>query len=155
MRSLQTSIVKTVYLDYASTTPVDPQVVASMLPFFSQKFGNPSSFHHKGMEAKNAVDDARSRIASLLGCSPHELFFTSGGTESINFALKGIAFAHKQKGNHIITSTLEHHAVLDTCAYLEKQGFTVTYVPVDAQGRCARLFPIHRRSQGTLFKSRQ
>ncbi len=135
MRSLQTSIVKTVYLDYASTTPVDPQVVASMLPFFSQKFGNPSSFHHKGMEAKNAVDDARSRIASLLGCSPHELFFTSGGTESINFALKGIAFAHKQKGNHIITSTLEHHAVLDTCAYLEKQGFTVTYVPVDAQGR--------------------
>ncbi len=87
------------------------------------------------MEAKNAVDDARSRIASLLGCSPHELFFTSGGTESINFALKGIAFAHKQKGNHIITSTLEHHAVLDTCAYLEKQGFTVTYVPVDAQGR--------------------
>lgn len=125
---------KETYLDNSATTPTDPRVLEEMLPFLSDIYGNPSSFHSKGKEAKDAVDSAREKVAKILNCSSKEIIFTSGGTESINFALKGIAFANREKGNHIITSKIEHHAVLETCAYLEKNGFEITYVNVDKYG---------------------
>src|SRR3989338_9689210 len=125
---------KEIYLDYAATTPMDERVLQDMLNFFTKAYGNPSSFHSKGMEAKNAVDNARDRIEKILNCSSKEIIFTSGGTESINFALKGIAFANKERGNHIITSRIEHHATLDVCSYLEKKGFEITYLDVDKYG---------------------
>jgi cysteine desulfurase len=125
---------KSIYLDHAATTPADPEVVKAMLPYFSEIFGNPSSLHSFGQEAKRAVEEARDRIASFINASPDEIVFTSGGTESDNFALKGMAFAGKDKGNHIITTLVEHHAVIESCRYLEKQGFRVTYLPVDAFG---------------------
>jgi cysteine desulfurase len=123
---------KEIYLDHASTTYVRPEVVQAMLPFFEQKFGNPSSLHHLGLEAKSAVDDSRNKIASILNCKSSEIIFTRGGTESINLAIKGVA-SLKGKG-HIITSTIEHPAVLNTCAWLEKKGFSVTYLEVDDDG---------------------
>ncbi|MBS3091067.1 cysteine desulfurase [Candidatus Pacearchaeota archaeon] len=125
---------KEIYLDYAATTPLDPQVLKEMLPYFSEKYGNPSSMHEKGLEAKQAIEDSRKTIAKILNCNPGEIIFTSSGTESINLALKGIAFANKDRGNHIITSKIEHHVVLDTCKYLESQGFRVTYLDVDKYG---------------------
>jgi len=125
---------KEIYLDYAATTPVDERVLQEMMDYFTKIYGNPSSFHNKGMEAKNAVDNARDRIAKILNCSSKEVIFTSGGTESINFALKGIAFANKERGNHIITSRIEHHATLNVCRYLEKKGFEITYLDVDKDG---------------------
>lgn len=125
---------KSIYLDHAATTPVDPSVVEAMLPYFTEIFGNPSSLHTFGQEAKKAVEGARDSIASLINAKPEEIVFTSGGTESDNFALKGVAYARKDKGNHIITSAIEHHAVLETCHYLEKQGFTITYLRVDKDG---------------------
>jgi len=125
---------KTIYLDYSATTPMEKEVVNSMMPYFSEKFGNPGSFHSKGLEAKNSLDSARETVAKILNCTPSEIIFTSGGTESINFALKGIAFQHKLKGNHIITSKIEHHAVMSTCEFLEKNGFKVTYLNVDKYG---------------------
>ncbi|MBI4634399.1 MAG: cysteine desulfurase NifS [Deltaproteobacteria bacterium] len=125
---------KSIYLDHAATTPVDPEVVKAMLPYFTEHFGNPSSLHSFGQEAKKAVEGARDSIASLIGAKAEEIVFTSGGTESDNFALKGVAAARKDKGNHVITSVIEHHAVLETCHYLEKQGCAVTYLPVDRDG---------------------
>src|SRR3989344_7177859 len=125
---------KEIYLDYAATTPLDPQVLKEMLPYFSEKYGNPSSMHEKGLEAKQAIEDSRKTIAKILNCNPGEIIFTSSGTESINLALKGIAFANKDRGNHIITSKIEHHVVLDTCKYIESQGFRVTYLDVDKYG---------------------
>lgn len=125
---------KSIYLDHAATTPVDPEVVKAMLPYFTEHFGNPSSLHSFGQEAKKAVEGARDSIASLIGAKAEEIVFTSGGTESDNFALKGVAVARKDKGNHVITSVIEHHAVLETCHYLEKQGCAVTYLPVDKDG---------------------
>ncbi|HLW03135.1 MAG TPA: cysteine desulfurase family protein [Ktedonobacterales bacterium] len=125
-----------IYLDYNATTPLDPAVVAAMRPYLETLFGNPSSGHAYGHAAKDAVDQAREQVADLLGCLPDEVIFTSGGSESDNQAIKGIAFAQRGRGNHIITSEIEHPAVLNTCRYLEaRHGFRVTYLPVDADGR--------------------
>lgn len=124
-----------IYLDYNATTPLDPAVVAAMRPYLEQHFGNPSSSHAYGQAAKEAHEQARGQVASLLGCSPDEVIFTSGGSESDNQAIKGIAFARRERGNHIITSQIEHPAVLNTCRYLEmRHGFEVTYLPVDGDG---------------------
>ena len=125
---------KSIYLDYAATTPVDPEVFKAMLPYFTEHFGNPSSLHSFGQEAKRAVETARASVASLIGAETEEIVFTSGGTESDNFALKGAAAARRDKGNHIITTAIEHHAVLETCRDLEQQGCRVTYLPVDRDG---------------------
>jgi len=123
-----------VYLDHAATTPVHPRVVEAMMPYFTDKFGNPSNLHDIGREAKNAVEEARSRTASLIGAKPEEIFFTSSGAEANNFALKGLAQANSQKGKHIIVSQIEHFSVLHPAKGLEKSGFTVTYLPTDKQG---------------------
>jgi cysteine desulfurase len=123
-----------IYLDYAATTPTDPEVVKAMLPYFSEAFGNPSSAHEFGREAAAAVAAARENVAALLGVKAPEIVFTSGGTESNNFAIKGVAYANRSKGNHIITSSIEHHAVTEPCHFLEKQGFEVTVLPVDRYG---------------------
>ena len=123
-----------VYLDHAATTPVHPKVLEVMLPYFSQKYGNPSSIYTLAQEARKAVDDSRETVADILGCRPNEIVFTSGGTEADNAAIKGAAFSTKQTGNHIITSSIEHHAVLHTCQFLERFGFEVTYLPVDEYG---------------------
>jgi len=125
---------KPVYLDYNATTPIDPRVAEAMLPFINEHFGNPSSSHFYGAEARKAVENSRAQIAGLLRCGVDEIIFTSGGTESNNFALKGAAFTRRQKGNHIITTSIEHPAVIEVCRFLEKNGFTVTYLPVDATG---------------------
>jgi len=125
---------KRVYLDHAATTPLDREVFEEMRPFFSLKFGNASSLHSFGREAHDAVEKARERVAAVLKCKTSEVFFTSGGTEADNLALKGIASANRENGKHIITSTIEHHAVLHTCQYLEKNGYEVTYLPVDRYG---------------------
>lgn len=123
-----------IYLDYAATTPADPRVVQAMLPYFTDYFGNPSSLHSFGQEAKRAVETARQKIASFIGANPEEIIFTSGGTESDNTALIGMAHAKKNKGAHIITTAIEHHAVLETCRFLEKEGFRITYLNVDKHG---------------------
>lgn len=123
-----------IYLDYSATTPVKQEVLNEMLPYFTEKFGNPSSIHSFGREAKQAVDVARDRIAKAIGAKQEEIFFTGGGSEADNWAIKGIVYANKGKGNHIITTKIEHHAVLHTCEYLEKNGFEVTYLDVDQYG---------------------
>ena len=125
---------KQIYLDYAATTPAHPDVVEVMKPYYSEIFGNPSSIHSFGQEAKGAVESARERISELIKAKPGEVVFTSGGTESDNFALKGVAFANKNKGNHIITTSIEHHAILTTCDFLKTLGFEITIVPVDEFG---------------------
>jgi cysteine desulfurase len=127
---------RTVYFDYNATTPLDPQVREAMMPYLGAVFGNPSSVHHVGRQARAILDDARDRAAKVLGCKPSEIIFTSGGTESTNLAVFGAARLLKPKGRHIITSAVEHHAVLHCCDYLaKKEGFEVTYLPVDSQGR--------------------
>jgi cysteine desulfurase len=123
-----------IYLDYAATTPVNRDVLEAMLPYFTQAFGNPSSIHMKGHEAKIALEDARASIASFIGASPSEIYFTSGGTEANNFIIKGIARANRRKGNHIIISLIEHHSVLDACRSLEEDGYRLTYLVVDKYG---------------------
>ena len=125
-----------IYLDYAATTPLHPQVREAMLPYLEERFGNPSATYGLARQATEAVDTARDSVASLLGCRSTEVSFTSGGTESINTAIKGVAFAQQlaRMGNHIITSAIEHHAVLHSCQYLEKFGFEITYLPVDSDG---------------------
>ncbi len=125
---------KPVYFDYGATTPCDPEVVAAMLPYFSDRFGNPSSMHAFGKKAKEAVEEAREGIAAFLEAAPGEIVFTSGGTESNNMAVKGAAYARRGKGNHIITSQIEHHAVLEPCHFLEQEWFEVTILPVDGDG---------------------
>lgn len=127
---------RTIYFDYNATTPLDPQVLEAMLPYFGEVYGNPSSVHHVGREARALLDEARERTAKVLGCKPSEVIFTSGGTEADNLAIFGTARLLREKGNHIITSAIEHHAVLHCCDYLaKKEGFEVTYLPVDAEGR--------------------
>ena len=125
---------KRIYLDNAATTAVHPQVIEKMLPYFTECYGNASSVHFVGRDARKALEESRRRVAAVLNCKPQEVYFTSGGTESDNWALKGTAFANRKKGNHIITSAIEHHAILHTCEWLEKQGFEITYVPVDEFG---------------------
>jgi cysteine desulfurase len=125
---------KRIYLDHAATTPTHPEVVEAMLPYFSESFGNPSSIHFLGQETRVIVDEAREKIASLIGAQSDEIVFTSGGTEADNSALKGVASACAHKGNHIITTSIEHHAVLESCRFLEEQGFAVSYLPVDRYG---------------------
>lgn len=122
------------YFDYNATTPVDPRVVEAMGPFFTEIFHNPSSFYSKAGEANHAIDIAREQVAKLINASPKEIFFTSGGTEADNLAIQGAASMFKQKGNHIITSAIEHPAVLKACQYLEKNGYEITYLPVDEKG---------------------
>jgi len=125
---------KRIYLDYAATTPCDPLVLKAMEPYFFQEFGNASSIYTEGQEAKAAIEEAREKLASFLGAKPEEIIFTSGGTESNNFAVQGIAYAQSKKGNHIITTVIEHHAIGEPCKLLEKRGFEVTYVGVDKNG---------------------
>ena len=126
---------KPIYLDYNATTPHDPEVVEAMRPFFEEEFGNPSSSHYYGTRPKQAVNHAREQIAALINCKPQEIIFTSGGTESNNFAIKGCAETFGDKGNHIITAQIEHPAVIEVCHFLETIGFEVTYLPVDEFGR--------------------
>ena len=125
---------KQIYLDHASTTPVRPEVVEAMLPYFTEQFGNPSSIYPLGQEAADVVAAARETLAGLIGAASREVYFTSGGTEADNWAIKGFARANAGKGKHLITSAIEHHAVLHTCEALEKEGFEVTYLPVDEHG---------------------
>lgn len=123
-----------IYLDHAATTPADPEVVRAMAPYFTEHFGNPSTLYSIGREAKNALEEARESVALAIGANPEEIAFTGGGSEADNFALEGVAFANQSKGRHIITTVIEHHAVLETAVFLEKRGFDVTYVRVDADG---------------------
>jgi len=126
--------VKRIYLDYAATTPTHPEVVKAMAAYFTGAFGNPSTLYSYGQEAKGVIEEARVKVASLIGAQDEEIVFTSGGTEADNFALKGVAYANEKRGNHIITSPIEHHAVIETCKFLERKGFRVTYLPVDRYG---------------------
>lgn len=125
---------KKVYMDYAATTYVKPDVLKEMIPYFSEKFGNPSSMYSFSDETKQIIITAREKVAATINADKSEIYFTSSGTESDNWAIKGIAEAHRSKGNHIITTKIEHHAVINTCKYLEKNGFEVTYLPVDDKG---------------------
>ena len=124
-----------IYMDNAATTAVCPEALAAMLPCFGERFGNASSIHSTGRDARKALEEARRKVAECLGAKPNEIYFTSGGSESDNWAIKGAAYANQKKGKHIITTKIEHHAVLHTCEWLEKQGFSVTYLPVDEYGR--------------------
>ena len=124
----------TIYMDNHATTPIAPEVLEAMIPYLTTHFGNASSAHPFGVTAKDAVEKARHQVAELLGCSTEEVIFTSGATESDNLAVRGIAYACKEKGNHIVTSTAEHHAILDTCHALASEGFETTYLPVDKYG---------------------
>jgi cysteine desulfurase len=128
---------KPIYLDYNATTPIDPEVVEAMLPYLTEHFGNPSSSHWYGKQTKQAVETARQQVAELLHCQSDEVIFTSGGSEANNYAIKGAALANREKGNHIITSSIEHPATTEVCHYLETQGFEVTYLPVDTHGLVA------------------
>jgi len=122
---------KRVYLDNSATTQTHEEVAKIMVEYMTEKYGNPSSIHSFGREAHKAIEEARAQVATLLGANPNEIFFTSGGTEADNLAIKGVALANRKKGNHIITTAIEHHAVLHSCEFLEKEGFVVTYLPVD------------------------
>ncbi len=123
-----------IYMDHSATTPVDKRVLDFMLPYFGEKYGNASSLHSLGQEAKKAIEEARVKVAKVIHADPSEIYFTSGGTESNNFAIKGVSFADKDKGKHIITTKIEHDCVLNTCKWLEKRGFEVTYLDVDKHG---------------------
>jgi len=125
---------KQIYLDNNSTTPVDEHVLEAMLPYLKGIYGNPSSIHNAGREAKAAIENAREKVAALIGAEPSEIYFTSGGTESDNIALKGTAYLNKEKRDHIIVSSIEHHAILESAHYLEKEGFRVDYLGVDREG---------------------
>ncbi len=125
---------KRIYLDYAATSPLDPEAAGAMRPYLQKKYGNPSSIYEEGREGRRAVDRARAGVAAFIGAKPEEIIFTSGGTESNNTAIKGVAFAGKNRGNHIITSAIEHHAVTEQEKFLKEQGFEMTFVPVDKHG---------------------
>jgi cysteine desulfurase len=126
---------KTIYLDHAATTALDPRVLDSMIPYFTSEYGNASSIYSLGRHAMQAIDQSREQVAEILHCRPTEIAFVGCGSESDNLAIKGMAFASQKKGNHIITSSIEHHAVLHTCQYLDRFGFHTTYLPVDEYGR--------------------
>lgn len=137
---------KQIYLDNAATTPVHPEVEAVMRPYFCEKYGNPSGVYQMSSENRSIIENVREQIAKTLNASAEEIYFTSGGTESDNWVIKGIAQALKEKGQHIITSKIEHHAILNSCAYMEKQGFKVTYLDVDEWG-CVRLDALEKAIQ--------
>lgn len=126
---------RNVYLDYSATTPVKEEVLKEMIPYFTEKFGNPSSLYDRGLEAKDAVNHAREQVAALINADPSEVYFTAGGTEADNWAVFGVADKLKEKGNHIITTKIEHHAMLHSCEFLEKHGYEVTYLGIDENGR--------------------
>jgi len=126
---------RTIYLDHAATTPLDPRVLDAMIPYFTTEYGNASSIYTLGRHAMQAIDSAREQVVDILNCRPTEIAFTGCGSESDNLAIKGMAYASQKKGHHLITSPIEHHAVLHTCQYLERFGFKTTYLPVDAYGR--------------------
>ena len=128
---------RTIYMDHSATTFVKPEVLEAMTPYFTNHFGNPSSIYSIARDSKKAIDAARVQTAKALGADPDEIYFTSGGSESDNWAIKGVALANRKRGNHIITTQIEHHAVLHTCQFLEKEGFEVTYLPVDQYGLVA------------------
>jgi cysteine desulfurase len=123
-----------IYLDHAATTPTRPEVVQAMLPYFTNAFGNASSIYSYGREARGAVEEARTKVVELIGARSEEIIFTNGGTEADNYALKGVAYANEKKGNHIITTSIEHHAVMEVCKFLGRRGFKITYLPVDEYG---------------------
>jgi len=125
---------KRIYMDYSATTPMKKEVLDAMMPYFTENFGNASSVHSFGRDAKNVINQSRETISKAIGANREEIYFTAGGTESDNWAIKGIAKSMKSKGNHIITSKIEHHAVLHTCETLEKEGYEVTYLDVDEYG---------------------
>jgi cysteine desulfurase len=125
---------RTIYMDHSATTFVKPEVLEAMIPYFTEHFGNPSSIYGIARHSKKAIETARVQTAKALGADPDEIYFTSGGSESDNWAIKGVALANRKRGNHIITTQIEHHAVLHTCKFLEKEGFEVTYLPVDQYG---------------------
>lgn len=125
---------KTIYLDNAATTKIHPEVLESMMPYLTDTYGNPSSIYTLGRKSREAIDSSRDKIAKILNAKSSEIYFTSGGSESDNWGIKGIAFANEKKGKHIITTNIEHHAVLHTCQYLEKYGFEITYLPVKENG---------------------
>lgn len=126
---------KRIYFDYAATTPTKKEVLDVMIPYFTESFGNPSSVYKFAASNKQAIDNAREQVARAIGADNSEIFFTSGGSEADNWAIKGVAESYKSKGNHIITTSIEHHAVLHTCEYLSKNGYEITYLPVDSEGR--------------------
>ena len=122
------------YFDHAATTPIKQEVLEEMLPYLKEKYGNASSLYTLGREAKRGIEEARKKVAELINCKPSEIYFTAGGSESDNMAIKGIAYSNRYRGKHIITSKIEHPAVLHTCQKLEKQGFKVTYLNVNKEG---------------------
>ena len=124
-----------IYLDYNATTPHDPEVIAAMRPYLEEQFGNPSSSHWYGIQTRKPVEEARGQVAAFLDCQPEEIVFTSGGTESNNHAIKGVAWSRREKGNHIVTSQIEHPAVIEVCKALEEDGFRISYLPVDELGQ--------------------
>ena len=123
-----------IYLDNSATTKIKTEVLNEMMPYLTTEYGNASSLYSVGRKAKKAIEKARGQVAKLINCNPHEIYFTGSGSESDNTALKGFAYANKEKGNHIITSKIEHHAILETCETLERQGFEVSYINVDENG---------------------
>ena len=124
-----------IYLDHNATTPVRPEVLEAMIPYLTEHFGNPSSFHRFGQEAKKGIEEAREHVADLVGCRPSEIVFTGGGTAADNLAIQGAIRGRRGKGRHVITSSIEHSAVLNTCRWAEREGCAVTYLPVDSYGR--------------------
>ena len=124
----------TFYFDNSATTKIKPEVLKAMMPYLTEEYGNPSSLYSIGRNSKRAIEKAREKVANLINCDKNEIYFTGCGTESDNTALKGIAYRHKKKGNHIITTKIEHNAVLESCKTLEKQGFEITYLDVDEEG---------------------
>ncbi|MCD4652186.1 MAG: aminotransferase class V-fold PLP-dependent enzyme, partial [Candidatus Cloacimonetes bacterium] len=125
---------KPIYLDYNATTPIDPRVVEAIQPYLTTFFGNPSSSHWYGVQARKAVSEARRQVAECIGAKPDEIIFTSGGSESNNMAVKGVALSRKDRGRHIITSKVEHPAIIEVCRWLEENGFQITYLSVDSTG---------------------
>ena len=143
-----------IYLDHAATTPVHAKVAKVMAPYFSRDFGNPSTLYSYGREAKGALEEARAKVAQLIGAKqPEEIVFTSGGTEADNFALCGVAWANQKKGNHIITTSIEHHAVINVCKFLEKRGFKISYLPVDKDGLVNPMEVKRAITEGTILVS--